>query len=308
MSELTREYDLLPAGASLDERSAHLGSQCGVGADADANGPAAERAMYLFLPELGTWDCYPGASVDEIAAPMRAPCACASVPAIAAADAPAIGLACALALCVAAALAGGAIDALRAACARGWGALASLQNGKVASLSGGGRHGQGGGAAAASDTADAGVGADERIGRAAWRLRVLLGGALQAADVTADVLVLVALIALGDGCFAAASAAILLVSIATTRMYTLSPRAVPVMRPELGDTVRMARRGTSGRVVELVDAASGAPAGPNDRAGAHANRDAASGAAEGGAHDRLYRIADASGAHLLRYPVRATAV
>uniref|UniRef100_A0A7S2CQ03 Uncharacterized protein n=1 Tax=Haptolina brevifila TaxID=156173 RepID=A0A7S2CQ03_9EUKA len=53
--------------------------------------------------------------------------------------------------------------------------------------------------------------------------------------------------------YAAASAAVLTLASLTSLLYTADDYS-PVLRPEVGDTVRMVRQGVSGKVIELVDA------------------------------------------------------
>ncbi|KOO28234.1 kinesin-like protein kif17-like protein [Chrysochromulina tobinii] len=44
---------------------------------------ACEGAMYLYLPELGSWDCYDGQSIDAVGMPFQSPCVCTAAPAVA---------------------------------------------------------------------------------------------------------------------------------------------------------------------------------------------------------------------------------
>ena len=82
------------------------------------------------------------------------------------------------------------------------------------------------------------------------------GGLLHLADLATDALMLLSLIKYGQTAYATASAAVLTLASLTSFLYTAND-PTPVLRPEVGDTVHMARLGVSGKVVELVDADAG---------------------------------------------------
>ena len=267
-----------PAGTAGGPHLNRLG-ECGGGV-VDGFTPAY---VYLYLPELATWDCYDNPAGARIGSAFRQPCLCKPAPPVeSTALAVALGLLFGLGLCVLLAVVGCMSDALctpppaapmEAATppAKRIGRFSSGSHSRSPSALHNGETGGGGG------TGGWGL---------AWRSKVLIGGTvLHLLDLGTDGLALVSFVSNQQWEYVTASAAFLALAILATYVYTSIEHA-PLLRPEVGDTVSMshtcgAYRGRVGKVVALeMDAHAAMRAEQQERAEAIAAAAAAAARAE----------------------------
>ena len=237
--------------------SGHGNSQVASLGQCDSGLGGASPHMYLYMPELAYWDCYANQTVDRVAPAFRSPCLCAAAPPVEHSVGIYLGLATGAAAFLALALFGFAYDLLFA---QGWcrsaaadmDALAASR--AVSTLKGWGKSSMFSRGKAGAN-ADAAAEGDSSWGLM-WRSKLLLvGGVLHVCDLGTDLLALLVFLHLQQWAYAMASAGFLALSSIAAYMYT-TVEHTPLLRPEVGDTVRMANnvgalRGKTGKVVAL---------------------------------------------------------